>query len=751
MRKLMWFTLGVLAGIGAGFWVLTGNWLWVAAAVCLLAGLVLSFLPLPGKYFRIIGCVMLGCTAGLIWMFLAVKFRSEPAMALDERLEYMQITVSDYGTVGTHGSSAEGTFHIDGKKYKTIFHISNYEELAPGDTVTGWFILDYVGYDGIDSTTYHQSKGIMLVAYSQGDAVVNKAEVSLSLFSAVGLRHGIKAMITQLFPEDTRGFAVALLLGDSSGLSPEADNALQNSGIRHIIAVSGLHVSMVFGMVHFVSGKRKWYSLMVGVPILFAFAAVAGFTPSVLRACLMQTVLLVSYVSMREYDSLSALSAAVLILLGIDPFTFTSISFQLSALCVLGITLFGDKIYQYLLNLPLIRDVKPKSIMTRICKTILMSVSISVSAMILTLPVSSYYFGVISTVSVLTNLLTLWAVTYIFCGLLIACLLGALYAPLGMILAQILSVLVRYVLWVARMLSQLPYSSLGIQNTYIVIWLVFAYVLLLAHVLLKRKRFLLTGGCLIASLCVALLLNLVENKMCSFQATVLDVGQGQCIIFQSDDQCYVVDCGGDSASAAADLAAHQLKNQGVTHIDGIILTHFDYDHGGGIHDLMAQIPTDHLYLPDADHDTTLHRKLVQSFDSKIIWVRDRQYISFGEAMLTLYPAEFGKIGNESSMCILFQSGNYDILITGDKDREEELQLLQEVVLPQIEVLIAGHHGSADSTSVELLRATRPKLVVVSADGNHQYGHPASGTLTRLEIFGCRVLRTDLHGTIIFRG
>ncbi len=751
MRKLCWFTLGAVAGIATGLLLLTGNWLCMLASAFMGIGLLFSLLPLHSKGVRICGCVLIGCAVGMFWMFLCIRLRVEPAKNLDGRVEQLHITVTDYSSTRENGTSGEGQFVFNGEKYALSFSVSETVDLKPGDAITGWFELRYVGYGSGESFAYHQGNKVMLVGNAQGDCTVYLTDAGGRLFSAVALRQNIKALIEQLFPEDTAAFAVALLLGDSSDLSSEVDNALQNSGIRHIIAVSGLHVSMLFGFVHFLTGKRKWLSLVVGVPALFAFAAVAGFTPSVLRACIMQTVILISYLSMREYDSLTALALAVLILLGIDPFTLGSISFQLSALCVLGIILFGEKIFQYLMGLPKIKDLKPGSISGKICRAVFVSVSISISAMIFTLPVSSYYFGIISTVSVLTNLLTLWVVTYIFCGLLVTCALGAVCAPFGMILAQIISVLIRYVIWVAEAFSKLPYASLGIHNIFILIWMVAAYGILIVHLLMKRKGFLLTGICLLATLCVALGLTALSSRTSHFQMTVLDVGQGQCVIFQSKDQCYVVDCGGDSGAVVADMAAHTLKNQGINRIDGIILTHFDLDHGGGVRDLMAQIDTTWLYLPDAEPDAPLRMELEQSAGEKIQWVRNTKYISFGNAVLTIYPADYGKIANESSMCILFQSGKYDILITGDKNQEEERLLLQDVALPDIEILIVGHHGSAGSTSMELLDAIRPGLAIISADGNHKYGHPSVATLKRLEMYGCKVLRTDLQGTIVLRG
>ena len=114
-------------------------------------------------------------------------------------------------------------------------------------------------------------------------------------------------------------------------------------------------------------------------------------------------------------------------------------------------------------------------------------------------------------------------------------------------------------------------------------------------------------------------------------------------------------------------------------------------------------------------------------------------------------AKEGKTNNESSLCVLFQPENCDILITGDRTTAGERALLAAYPLPDLEVLIAGHHGARTSTSLELLKQTSPEVAVISVGADNRYGHPTAEVLERLELFGCKILRTDLDGTIILRG
>ena len=117
----------------------------------------------------------------------------------------------------------------------------------------------------------------------------------------------------------------------------------------------------------------------------------------------------------------------------------------------------------------------------------------------------------------------------------------------------------------------------------------------------------------------------------------------------------------------------------------------------------------------------------------------------------LYPSQTKKSGNESGMCVLFQTEECDILITGDRNAAGERELLSYANLPDLEILMAGHHGSKNATSLELLHATKPEIVVISVGEDNSYGHPAQELLRRLKQFGCSIWRTDLDKTITFKG
>lgn len=140
---------------------------------------------------------------------------------------------------------------------------------------------------------------------------------------------------------------------------------------------------------------------------------------------------------------------------------------------------------------------------------------------------------------------------------------------------------------------------------------------------------------------------------------------------------------------------------------------------------------------------------MHQYKNKIQWVEEDLFL--GEGNITIFPSFEGEESNESGLCILFQPESCDILITGDRSTTGERALIEHTQLPDLEILVAGHHGSASSTSWELLDATRPEIVLISVGERNNYGHPAVETLERLGLFGCTIYRTDMEGTIILRG
>jgi len=308
-------------------------------------------------------------------------------------------------------------------------------------------------------------------------------------------------------------------------------------------------------------------------------------------------------------------------------------------------------------------------------------------------------------------------------------------------LAWLVSWLIRYVLVIAKTLARFPLAAVYTQSVYIVLWAVICYILMIAFLCLRKGQPHVLIACCGIGLCLALMLSWVEPLLNDVRMTVLNVGQGQCILLQADGKSYLIDCGGDSDDDAADLAAETLLSQGVTRLDGLILTHFDRDHAGGAAYLLSRVPADAVFVPENQEDLDLG-------DTPVV-VQEDLTLRWADNELTVFAPVLSTSSNESGLSVLFSGGNCDILITGDMSTLGETLLLHEKRIPELTALVAGHHGSKSSTGQRLLEQTTPEYVFISV-GDNSYGHPHPQVLERLERYGCAVFRTDRNGSIVFR-
>ena len=736
MRRLVWLALGFTGGCALGAYVFQSLILLPVAIVSALACMLLYFLKK-----KMPALICLGLVVGILYSTFYSYSYLDAAKQYDDTKQTLVITATDYSERTDYGIRCEGALTLSGRKYDVLFYAYEDLLLKPGDALSGDFLLRLTTPGGSKESTYYQGDGLYFIAYGRGELSVTAGNENDIRYFPQRLRQTILAKLDEIFPSDTASFAKALLLGDTSDLSYAQEVAFQVSGIRHIVAVSGLHVSILFALIYTLSGKKRVLTAILGIPALALFAFVAGLSPSIVRACIMQGVMILALLFRREYDPPTALATAVLVILGINPFAVVSVSFQLSCGCIVGIFLFSARLQKYIYA-----KVKGFTQKAKALRAIGSAVSVTVGTMITTVPLCAIYFESISLIGVVTNVLTLWAVTIIFCGIVASCILSVLWLPIAKIFASIISLLMRYVLLLAQLLSKVPLAAVYTASPYILIWLVLCYGLLALFWFRGRKQLGLTVTIMAILLVFAATFSYLEPRLDDYRITVLDVGQGQSIILQSRGETYLVDCGGSGDATVANTVANQLLSQGITHIDGVILTHYDKDHIGGISYFLQRISTNMIYLP---YDEEIPAGLPEGQKTKSI--SRIQTIGLGVGKITLIPGSNAEDENENSTCVLFQAKECAILITGDRARTGEDLLLQQIQLPNLDYLVAGHHGAETSTGTKLMEQTQPETVIISVGEQNPYNHPHEETLNRLSLYGCRILRTDLHGTIIIRG
>lgn len=746
MRKLMWFAIGFAGSIFAAlsFWIGVSRLLPFAC----LSIIFLVFLIVSVRYriYRLLIPVLLGIALGIVTVVLWKGLYWNYLYALDDMTLHTVIEACDYSEPSTYGYQVSGKVSYQGRNYKATVYLDSDLDMKPGDCLDGSFRFRTTIPYGCKDNEYYRSNGVFLLASAKKDVQVIRADkIPLQFFYRV-LAHRAKEIMNRIFPIDVLPFAKSLMLGDTNDLDYATDTALKVSGIRHIVAVSGLHVGILYAIIFVLTGHKRILCLLVGAPILILFAACAGFSPSVTRASIVMILMMLSEALQMEYDPLTELSFAVSAMLALNPFMIDSVSFQLSVTSVLGILLCSGKIRAYLNQKMGCSHGKDRK--NRALRWMNTSVSLTVGAMVLTIPLSLRYFGMICLVGVFSNLLIIWLIGIIFTGVLLSTLCGFVSLEAGTIFASLTALPIRMVLFAAKQISRIPYACLYTQNSFTVIWVCICYLAVIYYFVFHRKKKLLVSSCAFALL-IIILAGAYRPWTDEFRLSVIDVGQGQSILLQSRGHTMIVDCGSTNLKSAADSAAQTLLSQSIFHVDGIIVTHMDSDHSGSVEHLLTRISADKVYLPKLDADWR-DDKLGGTLDAEIISVENSMKVPIGDAIITIIKTPEVKTSNENSLGVLFESEECAILITGDRNRSGEKALIRTGLLKDVDVLVAGHHGSKNATSNELLDLVTPEVLMISVGKNNSYGHPAQQVLERAIAHGCLIQRTDEAGTLLFR-
>ena len=754
MRKLALAAVSFSAAVFSSHYLLPPSALvWCAVAFAALTAVAFLFKREARPHIIMI---TLGLAAGFLWTFTYTSLFLAPAQSLDGTTESVTAVVADYPETTDYGAALTVRVAVPGRRsVKTQLYI--YGELPavkPGNqiTFTGRFRLADTIYG--EKTDSFKARGIFLLATLKGEVAVTDASSSLLSFPAE-LRHAVLEKIGLIFPPDTSPFMKALLIGNTSDIRRDTalSGALSVTGTAHIISVSGMNVAFLMTLLGFIlKKKRKRLLSAVGIPVVVLFMAVVGFAPPVTRAGIMQIFLLTAPLFKREADAITSLGASLMLLLLVNPFSAGSVGLQLSFAATLGILLFTEKLYAAL-DTPLSkRKLYKYALVRKPVRFLTAGLATTVGALSLSLPLIALHFGTVSLIAPLSNLAVLWAVSLAFIGGIAAVAAAFVLAPLGAAAALAVALPARFVLGAITALSRIPFASVYTANPAVVIWLVYVYLLLAAYLAFRfeLRRYVLPACASAAALCLILLLTATVSDRQRLSVTALDVGQGQCIVVTSGGFTQVVDCGSKSGKNAGSILTKYLQSHGRTTIDLLVLTHYHEDHTSGVLELLACNRVLTLAVPDPSLDGgAIPDGIIAEARSQgisVVFVTSDLHADAGSVSICLYAPLGKESENERGLTVLCSENGFDALITGDMSDDIEALLVSEKSLPDIEVLIAGHHGSKYASSDALLRAVTPEAALISV-GFNTYGHPAPETLDRLAYYGIAAYRTDILGDI----
>lgn len=521
--------------------------------------------------------------------------------------------------------------------------------------------------------------------------------------------------------EEAKGIVAGVLFGDTTYLQEEVYDEFRSNGTAHILAVSGLHVGILYGIYKKIAGKRRnLAALLLLVTMLFTYGTLSMWSTSALRAILMIGISTVGRYTDRRYDMLTGMSTAALILIAQNPYVIFGSGFQMSFLAIASIAFFR----------PIISKKIPESLAA--------AIAVNFGLLFYQADVFNY----ISLVSLAVNIPIIFLTGYF----VPIALLGFTASIIGIYGAPLRAAAEGFALMLTKVnglstfggFSSVDVPSLpkGITVFFLCTLFFFASETFLIYRHRKEKKKIKAVLLLILSISLAAEV-FSYSEITHDQIVFVDVGQGDCIHLRAGRKNILIDGGGkiEYNTGKRTLKPYLLKN-GAGKIDAALATHLHTDHYKGLTELQECMRVDGLYT-EMTAGSTL--KVTQNVRIETLWPLELK-------------EENAQDENKNCSVFMIYYGNYKILVTGDLDSEGEREMIRyygESGRLQADVLKVGHHGSKTSTCEEFLKCVSPRIAVVQV-GKNTYGHPAAETLERLEKQGCLVFRNDRNGAVGLR-
>ncbi|NLK72982.1 MAG: DNA internalization-related competence protein ComEC/Rec2 [Clostridiales bacterium] len=581
------------------------------------------------------------------------------------------------------------------------------------------------------------------------DCSVKDINVDLSQYNVIPkllarIKYGFLEDIRNAIGVEEAGVLTGILFGDKSFIEDSVYENFQRNGTAHILAVSGIHIGILYGFIEFLLRRTKNIIKDILIALLLIFyAAVSEFSPSVIRAVFMILLYILSKRIHRRYDLLSAAAFIAFMILVYNPYMLFNVGFQLSFAAVFAV----GTIYPYLKNMI---DLK---------NSLLDMIILLLAVQIGTAPIVAYHFNYFSIAAFIINIPVI-----AFAGLIlplgfVLLTMNFVHEGLFDVLAYFLEVLLNALIKINQLGALLPHNSIDVMSPSIVALIIFYLTVffaaseILPPVLEKNKIKILFIGAVLTLLCFVLTPQLKDN---GYEVIFVDVGQGDCIHIRTPKgKNILVDGGGsegDSYNVGKKVLLPYLLKNGVNTIDLAVITHLHADHYKGILSIMDTVKVSKLALYQDTTDKNMLSKIksiCSEKNSSIIYIKkdDRINIEKGVAFYVLYP-KAGTVNaeeNNNSLVLLLDYHGHRILFTGDIEEDAEKKLIESNV--KAEILKIPHHGSSTSSTEAFIAAVNPKAGIIQV-GKNTFGHPDKDVIKRYLDADVQIFRADEKGAVL---
>lgn len=577
------------------------------------------------------------------------------------------------------------------------------------------------------------------------------------------------------------GIIGAIILGDKTDLDSDIKELYSVSGIAHILAISGLHISFI-GMAIYRLLRRRFrflFSAAVSIPVVLSFGTMSGFGISTIRAIIMFILKIIGEVLGRKYDAITAISLAGLVLLVQNPFVVCNSGFQMSFGAIIAIVLI----------LPIVEEILNTD--NKIIKVLSANFTIS----LVMNPILAWNYYELPTFSFLLNIVVVPLMSVVIVSSIAGIFCSCIMFGFGKAVIFPGCGILELYTFLCNIINKSSVASIVVGQPKVTIIIVYYAILLVVLFGLKNIRTKYTRAekerniikketglvlekkakkerrikgqnvklrlaCIVGFLLLNCLIYYIPNP--GFYITFINVGQGDGILIHGDNGTKVMVDGGSTSEkqVAKNCIVPYLKAEGIGTIDYSIITHTDKDHISGILEILEnnnsnRIRIKNLVMPDINMKDDTYNELIEKAKLKkinVLYIKKGDTLSLGKTKIKcIYPETTTTASDKNDYCTVLSVKNKTskILLTGDISKEIE-EKIKDDIEENYTVLKVAHHGSNYSSSEKFLKKVNPKYSIISVGKNNSYGHPGNETMERLRKQGGVIYRTDEKGGITIR-